>query len=339
MHGMITWFARNPVAANLLMVAIMVSGLYSLANRLPLEVFPDIDLDLINVRVSYPGATPTEVEEALAIRIEEEIQDLEGIDSLFSRSTEGSVLVSVEVAKGASPRELMEDIKSRVDAISSFPDEAERPVVSLQQRRREVISAVIYGERSEAELRELAERVRDDLLAIPDITQVVLDSPPAYELAIEVSEYTLKEYGLTLAQVAAAVSAGSVDLSAGNIRTLGADILVRTRGQAYTAEEFGRIPVVTRADGTLVTLGDIARIHDGFEEDPVKTRFNGLPAIALDVFRVGDQNSIALAAKVREYIEAKSQQLPQGLHLDYWRDRSKIVKARLNTLTKNAMQG
>jgi len=339
MHGMITWFARNPVAANLLMVTILVSGLYSLGNRLPLEVFPDIDLDQITVRVSYPGATPVEVEEALAIRIEEEIQDLEGIDSLFSRSTEGSVLVSVEVGNGASPRELMNDIKSRVDAINSFPDEAERPVVSLRQRRREVISVVIYGERSQQELRQLVELVRNDLLAIPDITQVTLDSAPAYELAIEVSEFTLKEYGLTLAQVAQAVRDGSVDLSAGNIRTQGGDILVRTHGQAYSAEQFGRIPVVTRADGTLITVADIARIDDGFEEDPVKNRFNGLPAMALDVYRVGDQNSIALAAKVRDYIDAKRSQLPQGLHLDYWRDRSKIVKARLNTLTKNAMQG
>ncbi|WP_246480461.1 efflux RND transporter permease subunit [Motiliproteus sediminis] len=339
MNGLITWFARNPVAANLLMLAVLLAGLHSIASRLPLEVFPDIELDLINVRVSYPGATPSEVEEALAIRIEESVQDLEGIDRLFSRSTEGSVLVSVEVAKGTEPRDLMNDIKSRVDAINTFPVDAERPVVSLQQRVREVISVVVYGERDAIELRRLAEQVRDDLLNLPNVTQVELDSAPSYELAIEVSDYTLKEYGLTLAEVATAVRDGSVDLSAGNIRTGGADILVRTRGQAYNAAQFSRIPVLTRADGTRVTVGDIARISDGFEEDPVKTRFDGQPAVSIDVYRVGDQNSITLARQVRDYIGAKAPQLPQGVALDYWRDRSKIVNARLQTLTKNAIQG
>ncbi len=339
MKGMITWFARNPVAANLLMALILFIGGYSLSNRIPLEVFPEIDLDIVTVRVAYPGASPGEVEEGLAIRIEEELQSLEGIDRLFSRSSEGLALVNIEVAKGFDAREMLDDVKGRVDSINSFPVDAERPVVTLAQRQREVISAVVYGERSPQELRALAERYRDGILALPNITLAAIDAAPRYEIAIEVADSTLKEYGLTLAQVADAVGRHSLDLSAGNIRTQGADILVRTKGLAYGAAEFGRIPVLTRADGGSVTVADLARISDGFEEDAVKTRYDGRPAVAIEVYRTGDQNSITLAKQVRDYLIAQEQLLPEGVHLDYWRDRSMVVKARLNTLTNSAIQG
>lgn len=339
MHGMIAWFARNPVAANLLMVVILASGLYSISNRIPLEVFPDIELDLIGINISYPGATPAEVEEGLSIRIEEAIQDLEGIEQLVSLSREGSALINVEVDQGYDPRILLDDVKSRVDAINTLPDNAERPVISLRERKREVISVVVYGEREEWELRRLAEQMRDDLTAMEGVTQVVLDSPRDYEIAIEIPELVLREYNLTLPQVAEAVQRGSLDLSAGNIRTQGADILVRTKGQAYTAEQFRRIVVVSGNDGSRIELGDIAQINDGFEEDPVKARFDGLPAMAIDVFRVGNQSSIEIAEQVREYIANQQNRLPEGVKVSFWRDRSQIVKARLQTLNKSAMQG
>jgi multidrug efflux pump subunit AcrB len=218
MHGMIAWFARNPVAANLLMMLILGAGLYSLSSRIPLEVFPEIELDLVQIRVAYPGATPAEVEEGLSIRIEEAIQDLEGIEELLSRSSEGMAVINVEVDPDYDARELMEDIKSRVDAINTMPDGSERPQISISQRKREVISVVVYGQRQEWELRSLAEQVRDDISALPEVTQVQLDSPRDYEIAIEVPESVLREYGLTLAQVAEAVQRGSLDLSAGNRR-------------------------------------------------------------------------------------------------------------------------
>ncbi|MEH6814232.1 MAG: efflux RND transporter permease subunit, partial [Motiliproteus sp.] len=339
MKGMIAWFAKNPVAANLLMVVILLLGANALNGRIPLEVFPSGELDVIVVRVMYPGATPREAEEGITIRVEEAIQDLEGIEEMKSGSGEGASVVQVEVADGYETRDLMDDIKSRVDAISTFPNDAERPIVSVKTRRHGVISTVVYGDRSEMELRRLAEQIRDDLSALPDVTQVALDSLRDYELAIEVSEDILREYGLTLAQVAEAVRSGSIDLSAGNIRTEGADILIRTKGQAYSIDDFKRIPIVSRSDGSRIELGDIATIVDGFEDNPVKIRFNGLPAMAVDIYRVGEQNSIIVAGAVRTYIEAKRQQLPKGVQLDFWRDRSKIVKARLQTLTNSALQG
>ncbi|WP_207062910.1 efflux RND transporter permease subunit [Motiliproteus sp. SC1-56] len=336
---MIAWFARNPVAANLLMVLILALGGHALLNRTPLEVFPTIELERINVTVSYPGASPAEVEEGITIRIEEAVQDLEGIEQISSRSSEGAAQVNIEVAKGYDTRFLLDDVKSRVDAINRFPEEAERPVVNITEFRREVISAVVYGERDPMALRQIAERVRDDLAALPGVTQVYLDAPRRYELAIEVPELVLQEYGLTLAQVAEAVRRGSLDLSAGNIRTRGADILVRTRGQAYSAEEFRRIPILTRADGSRIELGDLAHIDDGFAEDPIKRRFDGQPAVGIEVYRVGNQNSIEVAAAVRDYLDATRHEMPEGVQLGYWRDRSKIVKARLTTLTNSALQG
>ncbi|MFT5720275.1 MAG: multidrug efflux pump subunit AcrB [Motiliproteus sp.] len=233
----------------------------------------------------------------------------------------------------------MEDINSRIDAINTLPAGAERPVVAISQRKREVISVVLYGERQALELRRWAEQLRDDISALPDVTQVVIDSPRDYEIAIEIPQAVLREYDLTLAQVADAVGRGSLDLSAGNIRTQGADILVRTRGQAYNAEQFRRIVVVADSAGSRIELGDIARIHDGFEEDEVRTRFDGQPAMAVDVYRVGQQSAIVIADQVKDYIQGQQAALPEGLKLSYWRDRSKIVKARLNTLNKSALQG
>ena len=339
MHGLIAWFARNPVAANLLMLVILGGGLYSLSNRIPLEVFPEIDLDMVSIRVSYPGATPSEVEEGLSIRIEEAIQDLEGVEQLLSRSSEAAAVINVEVASGYDPRRLMEDINSRIDAINTLPAGAERPVVNISQRKREVISVVLYGARDELELRRLAEQVRDDLSALADVTQVAIDSPRDYEIAIEVPEAVLREYGLSLAQVAEAVGRGSLDLSAGNIRTQGADILVRTKGQAYNAEQFRQIVVVSDNAGSRIELGDIARIDDGFKEDPVRTRFDGQPAMAIDIYRVGQQSAITIADQVKHYITQQQSVLPEGVQVAYWRDRSAIVKARLQTLNKSAMQG
>ncbi|OMH25848.1 efflux RND transporter permease subunit [Motiliproteus sp. MSK22-1] len=336
---MITWFARNPVAANLLMILILLLGANALNGKIPLEVFPSRQLDQIVVRIMYPGSTPRESEEGITIRVEEEIQDLEGIEEIKSGSGEGASVVSVEVADGYNTRDLMDDIKSRVDGISTFPEEAERPIISISARRHEVISTVIYGDRSEMQLRRIAEEVRDEISNLSGITQVSLDSSRDYELAIEVSEATLREYGLTLSQVAEAVNRGSIDLSAGNIRTLGADILVRTKGQAYNANDFRRIPIVTQSDGSRIELGDIATIRDGFEDNPVNMRFDGQQAVAVDIYRVGNQSSIEVADQVKRYIERKQSLLPEGVKLDYWRDRSNIVKARLQTLTNSAIQG
>ena len=336
---MIAWFARNSVAANLLMCFIIVSGLYAVINRTPLEVFPSFELELITIRVPYRGASPAEVEETITIKIEEALADLEGVSELRSSAQEGMGTITVEVAKGYDPRVLLDEVKLRVDRISTFPDSIDRPVIYIPARSREVISVVVLGELSERELRQLGERVRDDLSNIPGITQVQLSGVRPYEIALEVSEQTLRQYGLSLEEVAQAIRRASLDLAAGTIKTEGGEVLISGKGQAYRAEEFERITVLSRPDGTRLSLADIATVRDGFEENSIATEFNGKPAVVIDVYRTGDQNAIELAAAVRDYIAKAKTWLPQGVEIDYWRDRSKIVKARLNTLVKSAVQG
>ncbi len=336
---MIAWFARNGVAANLLMVLIIVLGAEAVLERIPLEVFPDFELDIIKITTPYRGATPAEVEEGVVIKIEEAIHELEGIKELRSLANEGSGVVDVEVEKGYDVRDLLDDVKNKVDAIDTFSDDVERPIYSIAQRRREVISVVVTGDLPERDLRQLGERVRDDLFALPDVTQVELTGVRPYELSIEISESTLQQYGLTLESVANAVNRASLDLPAGSIRTPGGEVLLRTKGQAYVGADFAEIVVLSRPDGTRLTLGDIGDIVDGFEENPVVTRFNNQPAVVVDVYRVGDQSAIEVSNAVKAYIEEARPQMPPGVELTYWRDRARIVKKRLNTLLNSAVQG
>lgn len=336
---MIAWFARNGVAANLLMVVIVFAGLYAVLTRIPLEVFPAFELDIITVRVPFRGATPANVEEGVVTRVEEAIYDLEGIKELRSRASEGFASITIEVDSGFEPRDLLDDIKNRVDAISTFPGEVERPVYSIAKRSHEVISVVVSGDLNERELRRYGERVRDDISAIPGITQVELQAVRPYEIAIEIPENTLHQHGLTFDAVAAAIRRASLDLSAGSIKTRGGEILLRTKEQAYIAADFAPIVVLTRVDGTRLTLGDIADIRDGFEENPVRARFNEKPAVVIEINRIGDQSAIDVADKVKQYVEDAQGRFPANVTLSYWRDRSQIVKSRLRTLMRSALQG
>ncbi|MBB1303413.1 MAG: efflux RND transporter permease subunit [Pseudoalteromonas rhizosphaerae] len=336
---MIAWFTKNHVAANLLLISIVFAGLFSLTTQIPLEVFPSFETDRISVSVSLRGSTPEDVEQGVTIRIEEAVQDLEGIKQISSRSSEGSASVSIEVDSGYDPRELLADIKSRVDAINTFPADAEKPVVALAERKREVIAVTVASDYGEKETREYAEQVRDQLLRLPSVTQVELSGVRDYELAIEVSQDTLRQYSLSLSDISRAISNSSTDISAGNLKTQGGDVLIRSKGQAYRKDEFARIAVKNQRDGTIIRLGDIATIRDDFEETPVRTRFNGKQAAFIDVYRIGPQSAITVADEVKEYIEGQQSKLPQGFDLSYWDDDSELVKSRIATLTTNALQG
>ncbi|MDP4983135.1 efflux RND transporter permease subunit, partial [Pseudoalteromonas tunicata] len=199
---MIAWFTRNHVAANLLMICILLAGLFSLSTKIPLEVFPSFQTDRISVSVSLRGATPEDTEQGVAIRIEEAVQDLEGVKQISSRSSEGSASVTIEVDTGYDPREMLADIKSRVDAINTFPADAEKPIVALAERKREVIAVTVASVYGEKETREFAETVRDDLLRLPNVTQVDLSGVRDYEIAVEISQDSLRQYDLSLKEVA-----------------------------------------------------------------------------------------------------------------------------------------
>ncbi len=339
MHGLIPWFAKNDVAANILMAIIILSGLYVLSNKIPVDMFPEFETNTVAVSMSLRGASPQEVEEGLTIRIEEAIQDLNGIERINSTAREGGTTVNIEVEDGYDVKDVLDEVKIRVDAINNFPVEAERPLVSTPQRRFDAIGIILYGNYDALTLRRFAEDVRDEVANLPGITQVAVENTLPFEISIEIPEISLRKYNLTLEQVANALRTNAVDVSAGNLRTSSGEIFVRSRGQVYNAQEYADIPVITSSDGTLIRLGDIAVLRDEFEEIPLSMKFNGQPAIEIEVFRTGEQSIIDVTTAVKDYIQAKQGTLPQGLEMTYWRDRSKAIKARLATLTKSAWQG
>jgi len=339
MHGLINWFARNSVAANLLMVFIIAWGLMTLATRLPLEVFPSFELEVVTITVPFRGATPSEVESGVTIKIEEAIQDLSGISQITSRASEGSGRVSVQFEKGVDLRAIKDDIEQRVASIGNLPLEADAPTVSIPVSNREVISVIVSGALPERELRVLASRVRDELEALPDVTQVELSGVRDYELAIEIKPATLQRYDLTLSDVAQAIETTSLDLAAGSVQTVGGEVLLRTVGQAQSADDYADVVVLARPDGTRVTLGEIAEINDGFAEDLLEQNWNGLSAIEIDVYRTGLQSAITVSNSVKEYLAQAQTRMPHGVSLGYWRDSARVVKARLSTLLNSAIQG
>ena len=336
---MIAWFARNHVAANLLMITIVMAGLFSLFNRIPLEIFPTLEAETVRVQMTLRGATPEDVERGITIRIEEAVQGLRGIRRLTSSSSEGSAVVSIEVDKNYDPRDMLADVKSRVDAINTFPSDAERPVISLAQRRRDVIVVSISSAYSEKEIREFAENIRDEMLLLPGVSQLELDGVRDYEVAVEVSQDKMRQYGLTLNQISAAIARSSLDASAGNLRSEGGDILIRSKGQAYQKDEFASIPIKTNADGFILRLEDVATIRDGFEETPVRTRFNGKNAVFLEAFSLDDESAIEVSEQIRGFIDERQASLPEGYELSYWDDDAQILVNRLSTLSTSAIQG
>ncbi len=335
---MIAWFAHNPVAANLLMLAVVAAGLFSLQG-IPMEIFPTVEPRVITVSATLRGASPQEMEQSVSIRIEEAVRDLQGIDDLSSVSQEGYASVALEVSERKDPLELLAEVKNRVDAINTFPVDLERPVIQLPQWRRAVINVAVMSEHGEHELRDTASRVRDELLDLPGITQAEMAGARDYEVAIEVSAVSLQALQLTLEDIGRAVQGSSLDVSAGELRTEGGDVLVRSQGQAYRKADFENIVVLARPDGTLVRIRDVAVVRDGFEESEILTRFNGVPAIMIQVFETGSESPLEIAASVRGYIEEQQTRLPEGVKLAYWSDRSTVLQKRLQTLLNNALQG
>lgn len=337
MNSLISWFTRNSIAANLLMLAILLWGFSSLG-KIIVEAHPASQMDSITVSVAYRGATPAEMEESIVIRIEEITQDLDGIKSISSKAMENSATVTFEVLENYDPRMLLEDIKARVDTINTFPIDSERPVIAVAQRRWEVISVIVAADIPETELRKVGEWVRDDIAALPGVSLVQLTSVRPYELAIEVSEKSLHRYGLTLSNITQAINSSSLNSPAGVIKSSGGEILLRTKGQAYVKADFERIIILPREDGSHLRLGDIATIVDGFEEEPLSTSFNQKRSVKIEVFRVGNQSVIDIASKVKDYIADKQSTLPPGVELTYWRDHAKSIKIRLSTLLNSAVQ-
>ena len=334
----IAWFARNGVAANLLMAVVMVGGLMTIRS-VKVEVFPEFDLGLITVTVPYLGAAPEEVEEAVCVRIEEAVQGLDGIKEVRSVAAEGMGTVTIELTLSADSRKVLDEIKARVDAISTFPEETEKPIITELSNRRQVVYVAVAGDADEKTLRHIAENVRDELQQMPQITLVELAAARPYEIAIEIAEKDLRRHGLTFDQVAAAVRNSSLDLPGGSLRTAAGEILLRTKGQAYEGRDFEDLVLLTRPDGTRLRLGEVARVVDGFAETDQIARFDQKPAILVEIFRSGDQSALAISDAVKTYLEQARTRLPPGIALTMWQDSSEVLRSRLDLLVRNGRNG
>ena len=338
MKRAIEWFAGNRVAANVLMALVLGAGLIT-AWHIKLEVFPEFTLDMISVTVEYLGAAPEEVEEGVCIKVEEAVQGIDGVKRIISTASEGMGTVLVELERDADSRRVLDDVKARVDAIKTFPEETEKPVIREVTSRRQVIDVAVWGDADEASLKHLAERVRDEIAAIPGITMVELHNVRPFEISIEVSETALRRYGLTFSFVADAVRRSSLDLPGGSMKTEGGEILLRAKGQAYRGREFEDLVLLTRPDGTRLRLGDVARVKDGFADTDQWTRFDGKPGVLIKVFRTGDQRALDVAEKVKNYVAEAEARLPKGVHLTAWQDMSKVLRDRLELLLRNGRNG
>ena len=336
--GLIAWFAGNHVAANLLMFMIIAFGIVSVFT-IRKQTTPDFELNTVQVRVPYLGAAPQEVEEGVVVKIEEAIQDVDGIVELRSVAREGLGTVTAEVATGADINEVLSEIKTRVDAIATFPALTEKPVIYKEEVPIHVVFVSLYGNVDEFARKLLAQQIRDELMTLPPVNQVEILGDRAFEISIEVSEHVLRKYGLTMSEVSDAIRNASVDMPGGAINTSGGDILLRTEGQVYTGTEFGKLVLRTFPDGTRLTLGDIATIKDGFVETEGYGRFNGQETAILRVLAGGQQNELATAAAVKQYIERKAESLPDGVRMEIWVDRSHYLNGRLEMMTTNMLQG
>lgn len=338
MKRTIAWFAEHGVAANVLMLSIVIAGLMT-AFTMSREIMPETTPATIIVRVPYPGAAPEEVEQGVILRIEEALQPIEGIEEIRSVAAEDAGTVRVKLTRGADPQRVLNDVKSRVDSIASFPELAERPVIEQLVIRREVLTIALSGEASERTLKRLAEQVREDLLDLPGITQVELAAARPYEISIEVSQRALRRYGLSFSQVAQAIRDSSLRLPGGTLQTRGGEVIVRVEEQAYLGAEFERLALITRSDGSRVTVGDVASVVDGFADTDQSARFDGRPAVLVRVFRVGDQDAIAISNAAQDYIGRAAAGLPEGIALTIWLDSSRVLKDRLALLQKNGIFG
>ena len=338
MKGVGKWSIDNRVTVNLIMIFLIVAGLYTVTG-MRREMFPQFTVDMINVSIDYPGASPEEVEEGICVKVEEQLKGIEDVSKIRSTAYEGRGSITLELESGVDLQEKLTEITTEVDLIDSFPDEAEEPVVTEIKNQNPAITVAVYGDVSELTLRHAAEKIRDDLVDTGPISMAQLIGVREYEISIELSEESLRRFGLTFDQVAGAVKSGSLDLPGGRLKTRGHEFIVRAKGKMYSGEEFEMIPLITRADGTTVYLGDVARIRDGFEDTDLKARFNGKPAALVQVNRTSSQDTITIAETVKFYLKDKRDDQPQGVKLASWYDLSEMVQNRINLLLKNGTQG
>ncbi|WP_318400382.1 efflux RND transporter permease subunit [Photobacterium leiognathi] len=336
--GLIAWFAHNHVAANLLMLVVMLGGLFSIS-LINKEIFPAFALNRIMISASYPGASPEDIEQSINVKIEQSLDNVKNIKRIQSVASQGSASLTLELESEADLEQVLDDVKQQIEAISTFPVNMETPLVKRAEFTSNVVFISLYGNLNERQLKEYAKQVRDDILQQTDASDVVVSGVKDYEIAIDVSENALRKYGLTFEQVAQVVQQRSIDLPGGMIKAKDGDLLVRTNGQLYNGDGFSSIVLQTRPDGSRLYLSDVATISDGFIEDRILNRFNRERAAVIQVRNLTDEDATKIAEQVGKYVEQAQTKLPTGVYLDSWGDMSHYLEGRLNMMLSNMFYG
>ncbi len=336
-HPFITWFAINPVVANILMLSVLVAGIFT-ALTVRKEGFPAFAAESVTVRVPIRGGTPEDVERGVAIRVEEAIESVEGIDHVRSVSKDNIATITIQAKEGYPVGKLLDDVKIQVDAIPTLPEQAEKPVVTENKRSGDVLWVELYGTASESVRKEAARKLRDTLLREPSISKIETFGGRDYEISIEPSEEKLRFYQLTFDEVVAAVSQNSFDLGGGVIRSARGDISLRARDQAYRKSDFEQIPVRTNPDGTRIFVKDVATVRDGFVDQVFLNRFRGLPTTSLKITTEGNDDIIDAVNEARKVVKAYHG-LPEGVEVATWLDGSVNIRDRLSLLGRNGLIG
>ncbi|WP_448549000.1 efflux RND transporter permease subunit [Thalassotalea fusca] len=336
--GLIAWFARNSVAANLLMIFIIIGGLLT-AMTINKQMFPQVKINWISFSAQYPGAAPQEVEEGITIKIEEALETVQGLERVITYSNRNYSNGWFRVDESYDPQVVLDEVKSAIDAIPSFPDGMERPKIEREKFRQEVMYLALYGDLTNIELKELGRKIHDEIQQLPLVNISEFYSGLSYEISVEVSKDKLREYGLSFNDVARAVRNQSRNMSAGQIRAENGYINLRVENQAYRGHEFERIPVVTMEDGTKILLGDIATIHDGFEEGLQYSKFNGMNSATFFIGAADNQSITDVAKVINQFVDAKADSLPPGVKLEPWVDMTYYLQGRLDMMVDNMKSG
>jgi len=338
MKGLIEWWARNSVAANLLMVGIFVSGIIGF-NSMERELDPQVRFPGLEIEVTWPGAAPQEVEEQIVARIEESVSDMDAIEWVRSTSAEGYAGVYILAEQQVDFTQFMNDVKIRVDSIASFPRDIEPPKVQQWVNRNEFIRVAVHGDMSERELKRLAEKLRREAAVLPSITVVQLFGVRREEVSVQVSEEALRRYGMSFNEVATAIRNTSINQSSGSVRTEVGTYQLKVRSQADTEAEFSDIIIRQTSDGGIIRVGDVATVVDGFEDNPILATLNGEPAVLLQVMTTETMDIVKASDSIREWIENRQETLPEGAKLTLWTDNADEFKGRMKTIGSSAAIG
>jgi len=331
-------FASNTVFANIVLVLIFLAGGIAVMSMIR-ETFPEFSLDMITISVSFPGADPEEIEEGISQKIEEAIEGLEGVKQYTTNSSENIGTAIIEVKKSYDVDDVLDKVRTKVNAISTFPVDAEKPVITELILKDPVMLLYLSGDMSERRIKEWSEIIKDEIQQLPEVSQVQIFGARGYEINIEVSEERLREYGLTFNMVKDAIRRSSLNLAGGTIRTRGEEIRVRTMGRKYTGEALSSIVVLARPEGEIITLDRVAAIKDGFTEDPINALINGEPSVLLIVYKTKEEDALVISEAVQQFISQKQQQLPTGANIKIFYDNTEMLRSRINLLTKNGIIG